>query len=90
MTVVFRTIDSPGQAQNLLDYVVTSTEVILNDGQTSKEIPITIIDDAIPELKESFVVELLDQIVGGATLGVNRRTTITILPSDDPNGAFGK
>ena len=90
MTVVFRTIDSPGQAQNLLDYVVTSTEVILNDGQTSKEIPITIIDDAIPELKESFVVELLDQIVGGATLGANRRTTITILPSDDPNGAFGK
>ncbi|XP_041376199.1 adhesion G-protein coupled receptor V1-like [Gigantopelta aegis] len=88
VTVVFRTIDSNGQAQSMLDYVVTSTEIILSDGETSKQIPISIIDDAIPELRETFVVELLDQIVGGATLGANRRATVTILPSDDPNGAF--
>ena len=73
-----------------LDYSMTSTDVVLAPGETSKRVPVEIIDDQMPELEESFTVSLLQQITGGATLGAVRECTVVILPSDDPHGAFGE
>lgn len=71
------------------DYSVASTDVVLLEGESSKSVPIYVINDAIPELEETFLIELLNQTTGGALLGELTRATITILPSDDPFGAFG-
>uniref|UniRef100_A0A673Z153 Adhesion G-protein coupled receptor V1 n=1 Tax=Salmo trutta TaxID=8032 RepID=A0A673Z153_SALTR len=70
------------------DYSVASTDVVLLEGETSKPVPIYIINDVIPELEETFRIELLNVTTGGARLGALTRTIITILPSDDPFGAF--
>ncbi|KAL8615958.1 hypothetical protein ACOMHN_034634 [Nucella lapillus] len=87
VTVQFRTIN--GEAKDLQDFSQLSRQVVLTSGETSKVLPIIIIDDRVPELSEKFTVELLNQITGGASLGQNRSAVITIQPSDDPNGVFG-
>lgn len=71
------------------DYSVASTDVVLLEGESSKSVPIYVINDAIPELEETFLIELINQTTGGALLGEVTRAIITILPSDDPFGAFG-
>lgn len=71
------------------DYSVASTDVVLLEGETSKSVPIYVINDVVPELEETFLIELLNQTTGGALLGELTRAIITILPSDDPFGAFG-
>ena len=73
-----------------LDYSITSTDVVLASGETEKVVPIDIINDRIPELDETFVVRLLPAVTGGAALGAITETQVTILKSDDPNGAFGE
>ncbi|XP_048838820.1 adhesion G-protein coupled receptor V1 [Brienomyrus brachyistius] len=70
------------------DYSVASSDVVLLEGETSKPVPIYIINDNEPELEETFRIELLNQTTGGAQLGQLTKTVITILPSDDPFGAF--
>ncbi|XP_038076858.1 adhesion G-protein coupled receptor V1-like isoform X2 [Patiria miniata] len=87
VTVTFQHI--PGTAQQGLDYSVTSTNVIMYDGETHKAIPIEILNDRVPEVAESFQVVLLDQITGGAILGSPATCEVTIEPSDDPYGSFG-
>lgn len=64
--------------------------MVLLEGESSKSVPIYVINDVVPELQETFLVELINQTTGGALLGELTRATITILPSDDPFGAFGK
>ena len=86
--VQFRAIN--GEAQDKQDFSLLSRQVVLSSGETSKLVPIVINDDLIPELSETFTIELLDQITGGASLGENRTAVITIEPSDDPNGVFGE
>lgn len=71
------------------DYSVASTDVVLLEGESSKSVPIYVINDVVPELGETFVIELINQTTGGALLGEITRAIITILPSDDPFGAFG-
>lgn len=71
------------------DYSVASSDVVLLEGETSKPVPIYIINDREPELEETFQIELLNQTTGGAQLGQLTKAIITILPSDDPFGAFG-
>lgn len=71
------------------DYSVASTDVVLLEGESSKSVPIYVINDVIPELEETFLIELINQTTGGALLGEVTRAIITILPSDDPFGAFG-
>lgn len=71
------------------DYSVASTDVVLLQGESSKSVPIYVIDDLVPELEETFVIELINQTTGGALLREPTRATITILPSDDPFGSFG-
>lgn len=88
VSVPFRIID--GTAVVNMDYVVLSNVIILAAGETRKRVPVEIIDDRVPELAEYFTVELIDQVLGGAVLGVQRTSVITIQASDDPNGVFSK
>lgn len=71
------------------DYSVASTDVVLLEGESSKSVPIYVINDVVPELEETLLIELINQTTGGALLGELTRALITILPSDDPFGAFG-
>lgn len=73
-----------------LDYEVLTDTVILPEGVISKLLPIRLIDDLLPEQQEVFYVELQNQITGGAVLGTTSYAVVTILPSDDPNGLFGR
>ncbi|OWK61600.1 G-protein coupled receptor 98, partial [Lonchura striata] len=70
------------------DYSVASSDVVLLEGETSKAVPIYIINDINPELEESFYVQLLNQTTGGALLGSLTRAVITIEASDEPFGSF--
>lgn len=73
-----------------LDYEVLTDTVTLPEGVVSKLLPIRLIDDLLPEQQEVFYVELQNQITGGAVLGTTSYAVVTILPSDDPNGLFGR
>ncbi|XP_038661208.1 adhesion G-protein coupled receptor V1 isoform X3 [Scyliorhinus canicula] len=70
------------------DYSVASSDVILLEGETSKAVPIYLLNDIIPELEESFRLELINETTGGAVLGAITEATITIEASDDPYGSF--
>ncbi|XP_060617754.2 adhesion G-protein coupled receptor V1 isoform X2 [Anolis sagrei] len=70
------------------DYSVASSDVVLLEGETSKAVPIYIINDISPEVEESFLVQLLNQTTGGALLGSLTQAVITIEASDDPFGSF--
>ncbi|XP_068782490.1 adhesion G-protein coupled receptor V1 [Struthio camelus] len=70
------------------DYSVASSDVVLLEGETSKAVPIYIINDINPEVEESFYVQLVNQTTGGALLGSLTRAIITIEVSDDPFGSF--
>lgn len=72
------------------DYSVASSDVVLLEGETSKAVPIYIINDINPEVEESFYVQLLNQTTGGALLGSLTRAIIIIEASDDPFGSFGE
>ncbi|XP_061673206.1 adhesion G-protein coupled receptor V1 isoform X2 [Syngnathoides biaculeatus] len=86
VSVKFRAV--PLTARVSEDYSVASSDVVLLEGESSKSVPIYVINDVLPELEETVVVELINQTTGGALLGELTRATITILPSDDPFGAF--
>uniref|UniRef100_A0A8C7EBG5 Adhesion G-protein coupled receptor V1 n=1 Tax=Nothoprocta perdicaria TaxID=30464 RepID=A0A8C7EBG5_NOTPE len=70
------------------DYSIASSDVVLLEGETSKAVPIYIINDINPEVEESFYIQLLNQTTGGALLGSLTRAIITIEASDDPFGSF--
>ncbi|XP_048187347.1 adhesion G-protein coupled receptor V1 [Perognathus longimembris pacificus] len=70
------------------DYSIASSDVVLLEGETSKAVPIYIINDIYPELEESFLVQLLNETTGGAKLGALTEAVITIEASDDPYGLF--
>ncbi|XP_037634420.1 adhesion G-protein coupled receptor V1 isoform X2 [Sebastes umbrosus] len=86
VSVKFRAV--PLTARVSEDYSVASTDVVLLEGESSKSVPIYVINDMVPELEETFLIELINQTTGGALLGELTRAIITILPSDDPFGAF--
>ncbi|XP_028269622.1 adhesion G-protein coupled receptor V1 [Parambassis ranga] len=86
VSVKFRAV--PLTARVSEDYSVASTDVVLLEGESSKSVPVYVINDVIPELEETFLIELINQTTGGALLGELTRAIITILPSDDPFGAF--
>ena len=70
------------------DFLVTANQVTLKRGESSAPLPITIIDDNLPEPSETFTVSL-GQVSGGGVLGTITQTNVVIYVSDDPNGAFG-
>nr|Q6JAN0.1 RecName: Full=Adhesion G-protein coupled receptor V1; AltName: Full=G-protein coupled receptor 98; AltName: Full=Monogenic audiogenic seizure susceptibility protein 1 homolog; AltName: Full=Very large G-protein coupled receptor 1; Flags: Precursor [Danio rerio]AAT07468.1 very large G-protein coupled receptor-1 [Danio rerio] len=86
VSVKFRAV--PLTARVGEDYRVASSDVVLLEGESSKPVPILIINDVVPELEETFRIELLNQTTGGALLGDLTQAIITILPSDDPFGLF--
>ncbi|XP_051546873.1 adhesion G-protein coupled receptor V1 isoform X1 [Myxocyprinus asiaticus] len=86
VSVKFRAV--PMTARVGEDYSVASSDVVLLEGESSKPVPILIINDVVPELEETFRIELLNQTTGGALLGTLTQAVITILPSDDPYGSF--
>ncbi|XP_054994600.1 adhesion G-protein coupled receptor V1 [Sorex araneus] len=71
------------------DYSIASSDVVLLEGETSKAVPIYIINDIYPELEETFLVKLLNETTGGAKLGPSEEAVIIIEASDDPYGLFG-
>ncbi|KAH9498632.1 Adhesion G-protein coupled receptor V1 [Bulinus truncatus] len=86
VSVMLRVIN--GTALSNQDFIVLSSIVVLPSGVTSMPVNIKVVDDPIPEPAEYFVIELQDSPTGGAVLGAQKTTTVTILPSDDPNGLF--
>ncbi|KAM4707152.1 adhesion G-protein coupled receptor V1 [Discoglossus pictus] len=70
------------------DYSVASSDVVLLEGETSKAVPIYIINDINPEVEESFQVLLINQTTGGAQVGDIIEAIIIIEASDDPYGSF--
>ncbi|XP_033109462.1 adhesion G-protein coupled receptor V1-like [Anneissia japonica] len=80
---------NPDSAQRGLDYSITSTNVVFLEGETTKALPVEILNDPVPEIEEQFEIILLNEITGGAALGSPSRCAVTITPSDDPNGKFG-
>ena len=88
VSVAFRVVE--GTALVDLDFTLLSRVVILASGQSRKRVPLELIDDRVPELAETFTVELEEPVTGGAVLGEETSSLLTIEPSDDPNGVFSR
>ena len=80
ITVNFSTSD--GSARAGLDYVGTSGILSFADGETNKSIVIPIILDTISEASETFDVSLAGPTSGGALLGSQTSTRVTIINND--------
>ena len=73
------------------DYAPPGGTITFLPGVTNTTLPLTIIDDSLPEFSESFILRLIPASVsGGARVGVVQSTVVNILANDDPNGALGK
>lgn len=59
------------------------------DGVSNGTLSLTIIEDIIPEIAESFTITLT-ATNKGALLGSQKSAIVTIAASDDPNGLFSK
>ncbi|KAJ8304146.1 hypothetical protein KUTeg_017729 [Tegillarca granosa] len=71
----------------VLDFTPSSGTIRLEDGISSADIIITILDDTIPEEMETFDVKLLS-VTGGSQLGPANFVKVAILKNDSPNGLF--
>lgn len=78
-TVYYAT--SPGTATAGVDYIPVSGKLTFLAGETTKEISIPIINDALVEPDETFQVTL-SAPGGNATLGTTTACTVTILNDD--------
>lgn len=57
-------------------------DLVFEHGEAAKIISIPIINDLEQEKNESFTVELLEPLSGGAQLGKHRRAVVTIINDD--------
>lgn len=64
-----------------------SSRVTFDSGEQAVNITIAIVNDQIPEVDETFSVELRNG-VGGVEIGSPSSVTVTILSNDDINGIF--
>ncbi len=80
---------STGTAQED-DYMkaTPTSPIIFSVGQSLRSISITIVDDILPELQETLLVELTG-INNGGILGDITELSIIIEPSDNPLGSIG-
>ena len=69
------------------DFIPQSGTVQLAEGTLTAQLPLSIIDDSEPEFSETLSVSLVG-VSGGARLNGTLPATVTILASDDPNGAL--
>ncbi len=65
------------------DYTAKSGTLVFNQGETTKQISITILNDSIYELQESFALNLSSP-TGGATLGTPSTHTLFVSDDDSP------
>lgn len=84
VTVSYRTRD--GSAHGGADFLHVAGKVRFGVNETSKKIPVTILDDERWESDEEFYIELYDVKCdrGTAVLGKWSMVTITIIDDDDP------
>ncbi|WP_218933777.1 Calx-beta domain-containing protein [Rubripirellula lacrimiformis] len=81
VTVNFAT--SNGSATAGSDYTSNSGTLSFADGETSKTVSVSIIDDSADEAAEDFTISIGGP-TGGATLGTVTTATATIVDNDDP------
>jgi len=86
VTVSYQTIS--GTAIGNEDYISDSEIVKFEDGEATKTITITLINDTVFESTESFTV-LLSNTGGGATLGAEDTATITLAGSSSGSSSSG-
>jgi hypothetical protein len=77
--------DKLGIASSRCDYATTIGTLQFAVGQSSIDIGIPIVDDALAEGNETFTITLSNPV--GATLGANNSATITIQDNDTTTGA---
>jgi hypothetical protein len=81
VTVAYATAN--GTATAVADYGPVSGTLTFADGETTKTIPVVILDDTVDEPNETFTLTL-SNATGGATLGTPVVQTVTITDDDDP------
>jgi uncharacterized repeat protein (TIGR01451 family) len=75
-----------GAASSRCDYLATFGTLHFAAGETSKAVPVPIIDDAYAEGKETFAITLSNALGNGMGLGSPIVATITIDDNDTANG----
>jgi hypothetical protein len=95
MTVRYATSDSTdanfscnqvtGVASRKCDYHIATGKLRFAAGETTKQLTLSIIDDAYAEGPETFTLALSNPV--GATLGPNNSVPVTITDNDATNGA---
>lgn len=88
MSVGFRAV--PATAVSGVDYIATSDQITLGDGEATKLVPVTLVNSASPRLQRYFSLQLLNVTTGGAVLGQPSSSTITIGETGDAHGIFGE
>lgn len=86
-TVRPRTI-GPISPASTSDYRPSNGTVIFRNGETSKVINITVVDDGIPEVDEAFYVSI-ERPINGIKIGSKSRVEVVIKANDHPYGVFG-
>ncbi len=89
--------ESPDEQGNNYNYIDTYGTLTFQAGQTTATIPITTIDiyqsailPAAPVFGDPLTIDVtLGDPTGGAILGANTTSVITIVGPDDANGGFG-
>ena len=79
VSVDFSSLD--GNASSGEDYQTVSGTLIFTSGEVSKNIVVPLLDDAIYEGTENFVVNL-SNVIGGAILGTSNSAAVTIMEND--------
>ena len=67
------------------DFLSVSNTAVFNDGDVSTTGTLVLINDAIPEANETFLVEIVDARYG-AELGSQTTLLLTVEASDEPYG----
>jgi len=70
------------------DFVASGGTVVMVAGEAAAAFTVVITDDDKPEILESFQLTLTSAS-GGATIGLDDTTTVSISKNDDPHGVFG-
>ena len=75
---------SPGTATATDDYAATNGTVSFNEGETTKNFTVTLVDDKIKEANETIFLKLVNP-TNGASVGTPNFATLTIMDDDTGN-----
>ena len=85
-TVTVNYAATGGTAVSPDDYTISGTSLTFTAGETSKNVPLTVVDDAAVESDETVIVTLSGPV--NATLGANTAYTYTIQDNEVPAVQF--